>query len=297
MTVPCVRAAGPVRPDAGRMGGLPVVPRPKVPARAGLQVRALRPGAADAALVERLVLSAGPAALRARFFLPVEPDPAELLARYGHHLLPAASNAITWIALLDTRPVGLLHLVPFEPLLVEAAVLVAVDMQRRGIGSALIRASLADPRWAGWTVRATVQHSNHAARALLRATAPEGRARWAGDCLDFDIPIPPQVHSPTPGGARRPDLAREVALWWVVDRTGRAVSVGFAHRAEAAAVLRSITEALRSEMQQLGHGPRAIARRLNGYGLGQGPPGACFRPPARPTRAEAHDRRTIPTGE
>jgi GNAT superfamily N-acetyltransferase len=175
---------------------VPVVPvpragtAPRAARRAGIQIRELGVGPTDRALVEELVLTCGPAALRARFFLPQEPDPRELLELYGQYLVPGPGSAAV-LALADNRPVGLLNLVPTAPLQAEVAVLVAVERQRRGVGSALVRTALSDPRWAGGTVRAKVQHTNQAARALLHAAAPpHDRVSYAADCLEFDITIP-----------------------------------------------------------------------------------------------------------
>jgi hypothetical protein len=53
--------------------------------------------------------------------------------------------------------------------LVEVSLLVVDAWQRKRVASRLVAGELGRPRWAGWTVQATVQPDNYPVRALLRS--------------------------------------------------------------------------------------------------------------------------------
>jgi hypothetical protein len=87
-------------------------------------------------------------------------------------------------------------------------------------------------------------------------------------------------HQPTPMPGR-PICER----WYVVDRTGAAVSVGYRHRCQAQAELEAITTVLRRELQRLGRSPQRIGARLAGFSVG-----ATHRPTRPNTLTHATDR-------
>jgi GNAT superfamily N-acetyltransferase len=123
-------------------------------------------GCAERALVARLVARCAPAALRARLFVPegrrLGPQVVDLLAGPAH--------GVGYLAMDEHRPVGLANMVPDPhggP--VELALLVADRWRRQGVGRELVGHALADPRWAGRAVQATVQPENLAVLGLLRS--------------------------------------------------------------------------------------------------------------------------------
>jgi hypothetical protein len=65
--------------------------------------------------------------------------------------------------------------------------------------------------------------------------------------------------NPVPGLGRR---------WYVVDRTGRAVSIGYRRREHAQAELDAITATLRQELQRLGRSQRRITTQMAGFSVG-----------------------------
>ncbi|HEY2725023.1 MAG TPA: N-acetyltransferase [Pseudonocardiaceae bacterium] len=148
---------------------------------------------ASEAAVDALVRACSPGSLRRRFFLPADPDPADVLARYHRYLLASSPREVAVVALMRGLPVGLLNLAVLADGLVEAGVLVADAWQRRGVAGLLIATELGSGRWAGWTVRATVQPDNRAMRELLRGQRI-GVCRLVGidrAQLDYDIALPP----------------------------------------------------------------------------------------------------------
>ncbi|MDT0349196.1 GNAT family N-acetyltransferase [Pseudonocardia charpentierae] len=117
--------------------------------------------------VRVLVGDCSPETLRRRFFLPAALEAGEVFRRYRRFLLIGPPSGASVLATVGSRPVGLLNLVAVGDRLVEVGLLVADPWQRRGIATHLLASELARPRWAGWTVRATVQADNQAARRLL----------------------------------------------------------------------------------------------------------------------------------
>ena len=122
---------------------------------------------ATADQVRALVGDCSPETLRRRFFLPAAPENGEVFRRYRRFLLTGPPSGAAVVATVGSRPVGLLNLVVVGDGVVEVGLLVADPWQRRGIATNLLATELARPRWAGWTVRATVQADNQAARRLL----------------------------------------------------------------------------------------------------------------------------------
>ena len=128
-------------------------------------------GCAERRLVARLAARCGPAALSARFFRPVRH--AADLGLVGLLLGPADGTA--FLAMDGGRPIGLLNLAPSAAGEMEIALLVADAWQRRGIARALLAHALADPRWAGRNLYATVRPENTAVLRLLRSLPREVR--------------------------------------------------------------------------------------------------------------------------
>jgi len=124
---------------------------------------------ANAEAVRTLVDSCSPASLQRRFFLPAPMDHEVVWARYGHYLLAGPPRGTATVATVGGEPVGLLNLIVVGTRTVELSVLVADGWQRRGVATHLLAAELARPRWAGWTVQATVQPDNLPVRSLLRS--------------------------------------------------------------------------------------------------------------------------------
>lgn len=123
-------------------------------------------GCEERALVARLVARCGPAALRARLFVPE----GRRLGAEVVDLLAGPAYGVGYLALDEHRPIGLANMVPDPdggP--VELALLVADRWRRHGIGRALVTRAVADRRWAGREIRATVQPENRAVLGLLRS--------------------------------------------------------------------------------------------------------------------------------
>ena len=119
--------------------------------------------------VRTLVESCSPASLQRRFFLPAPMDRAVVWARYGSYLLAGPPLGTAVVASEGGQPIGLLNLIVIGPRAVELSLLVADGWQRRGVATLLLATELDRPRWAGWTVRATVQPDNLPVRSLLRS--------------------------------------------------------------------------------------------------------------------------------
>lgn len=123
-------------------------------------------GCSERALVARLVPRCTPATLRARLFYP----DGHALGREVVDLLAGPATGVGYLALDEHRPIGLANMVPDEAAgTVEVALLVADRWQRAGIGRRLVKTALADPRWAGHAVRATVSPDNRPILRLLRS--------------------------------------------------------------------------------------------------------------------------------
>ena len=120
---------------------------------------------ATADAVHALVGVSSPTSLQRRFFLPAPMDPETVWARYGHYLLAGPPRGAAVVAAV----VGLLNLIVVGARTVELSLLVADGWQRRGVATRLLATELDAPRWAGWTVQATVQPDNVAVRSLLRS--------------------------------------------------------------------------------------------------------------------------------
>jgi GNAT superfamily N-acetyltransferase len=117
--------------------------------------------------VRRLVRTCSPEALRRRFLLPVALGPETVLQRYLRFLMAGPPEGAAMIASADDRPVGLLNLAVCGEAEVEASLLVAEGWQRCGVATALLHTELRRPRWASWTVWATVHPDNVPARRLV----------------------------------------------------------------------------------------------------------------------------------
>jgi GNAT superfamily N-acetyltransferase len=118
--------------------------------------------------VAAVVAACSPDSLRRRFMMGGPARPAEVFRRYRRFLLAGPPDGVALLASRGGVPVGLLNLVSETPGAAEIGILVADAWQRQGIGSALSRWLWASGRWAGWTVRATIQAGNTGAEALLR---------------------------------------------------------------------------------------------------------------------------------
>ena len=104
------------------------------------------------------------------------------------------------MATVDGRPVGLLNLIVVGARTVELSLLVADGWQRRGVATRLLATELDKPRWAGWTVQATVQPDNLPVRSLLRSgrfgtweLVDRDLSSW-----DFALALPPRPVPPSP---------------------------------------------------------------------------------------------------
>jgi len=116
--------------------------------------------------VRQLVLACSPEALRRRFHTSrLTPDVA--WGRHREYLLAGPPDGAAVVAMAGDVPVGLLNLVVVGTALVDVSLLVVDAWQRRGVATRLLAGELGRPRWAGWTVQATVQPDNHPVRALL----------------------------------------------------------------------------------------------------------------------------------
>ncbi|HZZ52081.1 MAG TPA: GNAT family N-acetyltransferase [Pseudonocardia sp.] len=123
-------------------------------------------GCAERVLIARLVPRCTPATLRARLFYP----DGHALGHEVVDLLTGPTTGVGYLALDEHRPIGLANMVPDETAgTVEVALLVADRWQRKGVGRRLINEALADPRWAGYSVRATVAPGNRRILRLLRS--------------------------------------------------------------------------------------------------------------------------------
>jgi GNAT superfamily N-acetyltransferase len=104
--------------------------------------------------------------LRARLFFPA----GRKLGRDALDRLAGPPEGVGYLAMDGHRPVGLVNMVPDEGArTVETAVLVADRWQHGGIGRRLLAEALRDPRWSGYSVRATVAPDNRAILRLLRS--------------------------------------------------------------------------------------------------------------------------------
>ncbi|HEY2205235.1 MAG TPA: GNAT family N-acetyltransferase [Pseudonocardia sp.] len=127
------------------------------------------PGCTGHALVARLVFRCTPAALRSRLFLAQGRRlPADLVT-----LLTGPPDGVAYLAVDGHRPVALVNVAPDPDGGVEVGLLVADGWRRRGLGRWLMLRALADPRWAGLPVHATVDPDNIPVRRLLH-TLPAG---------------------------------------------------------------------------------------------------------------------------
>jgi GNAT superfamily N-acetyltransferase len=144
---------------------------------------------ATAAAVRELVRRCSPESVRRRFFLPAALDPDEAFARYRRYLLAGPPSGVAALATVGDVPVGLLNLVVVGDGLVEASLLVADAWQRRGVATHLLDSELGRERWAGWTVRASVQPDNRAIRRLLRTPRWGARRVVGADPAQLDIEI------------------------------------------------------------------------------------------------------------
>jgi GNAT superfamily N-acetyltransferase len=125
--------------------------------------------AASAEAVRAVVDASSPRALQRRFFLPAPMDREAVWARYGSYLLAGPPLGTATVATVDGHPVGLLNLIVVGERTAELSLLVADGWQRRGVATHLLATALDQPRWAGWTVQATVQPDNLPVRSLLRS--------------------------------------------------------------------------------------------------------------------------------
>ena len=190
MTVTELRPAEPV-------AGAPTEDAPTVGV---LTLRVLAGAAADRELVADLVGRCSPASLRSRFFLAAQAQPAQVLATYLPFLLAGPPDGMALAAMVDGRPVGLLNLVAGPAGRLALGVLVADAWQGRGVASTLLRHAVRPGRWPGRLVRATVQPSNAAARALIRA---QGGARLVSGLRGeyvFEFPAVPPAAPLTAAG-------------------------------------------------------------------------------------------------
>ena len=152
--------------------------------------------------MERLVTGSGPAS-DGDVETPVRACPVRSLSdRFApaHRLTPAARYR-RWllageavVARIEDRPVGLVNLVddPLRPRATDLALLVADDVQRRGVATGLLHHALGAPARAGWAVRATVRDDNRAAIGLLRTQrlGPVRLASFEAGELTYEIAIP-----------------------------------------------------------------------------------------------------------
>lgn len=147
-------------------------------------------GPADDADVETLVRACSVRSLSDRFAAAHRLTPDVVLGRYRRWLL--AGEAV--VARVGDRPVGLINLVddPLRPRTTDLALLVADDVQRRGVATGLLHHALGGPARAGWAVRATVRDDNRAAIGLLRTQrlGPVRLASFEAGELTYEIAIP-----------------------------------------------------------------------------------------------------------
>jgi GNAT superfamily N-acetyltransferase len=164
-------------------------------------VRTLRArGCAERALVARLVPRCSPEALRARLFVPS----GRRLGPWVVDLLTGGEDSVGYLAMDGHRPVGLANVAPGRDGSVEVALLVADRWRRRGIGRRLVVEALADPRWAGREVRATVAPENRAILLLLRSAGLSTRLVGSGPG-ELELQLrPPAPVAAGPGHAVAP---------------------------------------------------------------------------------------------
>jgi hypothetical protein len=117
--------------------------------------------------VRELVLACSPEALRRRFFSSGAFAPEVVWARNRKYLLAGPPDGAAVVAMSGGVPVGLLNLVVVGTATVDLSLLVVDAWQRKRIASRLLAGELSRPRWAGWTVQATVQPDNDPVLALL----------------------------------------------------------------------------------------------------------------------------------
>jgi GNAT superfamily N-acetyltransferase len=126
-------------------------------------------GCAARWLIAALVAQCSPQSLRARLFLAE----GRVLPENLVQLLAGPPGGRVYLAMDNRavhRPVGLANLArDAGEVEVEAGLLVADRWRRRGIGRALLLHALADPRWAGVPVRASVQADNVPILRMLRS--------------------------------------------------------------------------------------------------------------------------------
>lgn len=117
------------------------------------------------------------------------------LTEVDHHDHIALVATMTSPDLKTERGIGVARIIRLEPGgdVAEAAITVADDMQRRGVGGALAREVEAAARARGVrTIRAEVLESNAAMRAILEGTGAKAVASREGTgTLSYDIPIEP----------------------------------------------------------------------------------------------------------
>lgn len=140
---------------------------------------ALTVGTATPATVGELVRTCSPESLRRRFLMPAPVEPEVVLERYRSYLLVGPPAGAAALALIVDTPVGLLNLVVVRGGQVGASLLVADAWQHRHVATSLLTAELGRPRWAGWTVLATVEPHNLPVRQLL-ARQQLGTCRLVG---------------------------------------------------------------------------------------------------------------------
>ncbi|WP_225440360.1 GNAT family N-acetyltransferase [Amycolatopsis eburnea] len=145
---------------------------------------------ADRDPVGALVAACSPDSLRRRFMMGGPAEPAEVFRRYQRFLLAGPPAGVALLASRGGTPVGLLNFVSETPGAAEIGVLVADAWQRQGIGSALSRWLWASGRWAGWTVRATVQAGNTGAEALLLGQGFRPVPTYERGERDFALVVP-----------------------------------------------------------------------------------------------------------
>ncbi|WP_239071692.1 GNAT family N-acetyltransferase [Amycolatopsis sp. SID8362] len=145
---------------------------------------------ADRDRVGALVAECSPDSLRRRFMMGGPAEPAEVFRRYQRFLLAGPPTGVALLAFRGGTPVGLLNFVSETPGTAEIGVLVADAWQRQGIGSALSRWLWTSGRWAGWTVRATVQAGNTGAEALLLGQGFRPVPTYERGERDFALVVP-----------------------------------------------------------------------------------------------------------
>jgi GNAT superfamily N-acetyltransferase len=149
---------------------------------------------ATADTVRELLHACSPASLQRRFFLPAPLDPDTVWAQYKRYLLAGPPLGAAAVATVAGRPVGLLNLIVVGVRTVDVSLLVADAWQRSGVATRLLDAELGRPRWAGWTVQATVQPDNRTVLSLLRGSrfgpwqlVSRDRSSW-----DFALTLAPE---------------------------------------------------------------------------------------------------------